>query len=133
VALGISAVFTALAGGLYGAYVGFIDPSTVLPLDLSVQIVMICIIGGIGTISGPVIGALVLVPLSEALRSNMLTEALINAGIVNAESPTGLVMKEHLSQAHMLIYGVLVVIVILYMPQGVLGFAKRLSARKARG
>jgi branched-chain amino acid transport system permease protein len=133
VALGISAVFTALAGGLYGAYVGFIDPSTVLPLDLSVQIVMICIIGGIGTISGPVIGALVLVPLSEALRSNMLTEALINAGIINAESPTGLFMKEHLSQAHMLIYGVLVVIVILYMPQGVLGFAKRLSARKARG
>ena len=131
VALGISAVFTALAGGLYAVYVGFIDPTTVLPLDLSVQIVMICIIGGIGTISGPVIGALVLVPLSEALRSNMLTDALINAGIVSAESPTGVFMKEHLSQAHMLIYGVLVVIVILYMPQGVVGFLKRLTARKA--
>ncbi len=131
VALGISAVFTALAGGLYGVYVGFIDPTTVFPLDLSVQIVMICIIGGIGTISGPVIGALVLVPLSEVLRSNMLTEALIKAGIVSAESPVGLFMKEHLSQAHMLIYGVLVVIVILYMPQGVVGFVKKLTARKA--
>jgi branched-chain amino acid transport system permease protein len=131
VALGISAVFTALAGGLYATYVGFIDPSTVLPLDLSVQIVMICIIGGIGTIWGPVIGALVLVPLSEALRSNMLTEALIKAGLLNAESPAGLFMKEHLSQAHMLIYGVLVVIVILYMPKGVLGFLSRFTSRKA--
>jgi len=131
IALGISAVFTALAGGLYGVYVGFIDPSTVLPLDLSVQIVMICLIGGIGTIFGPVIGALVLVPLSEALRSNMLTDALIKAGVVNAESPVGLFMKEHLSQAHMLIYGVLVVIVILYMPRGVLGFLSRFSKRKA--
>jgi branched-chain amino acid transport system permease protein len=131
VALGISAVFTALAGGLYGTYVGFIDPSTVLPLDLSVQIVMICIIGGIGTLWGPVIGALVLVPLSEALRSNMVTEWLIKGGVVDAESPTGLFMKEHLSQAHMLIYGVLVVIVILYMPRGVLGFVSRFKARKA--
>jgi branched-chain amino acid transport system permease protein len=131
IALGISAIFTALAGGLYGVYVGFIDPSTVLPLDLSVQIVMICLIGGIGTIFGPVIGALVLVPLSEALRSNLLTEWLIKAGIVDAESPAGLFMKEHLSQAHMLIYGVLVVIVILYMPRGVLGFLSRFSKRKA--
>ena len=131
VALGLSAVFTALAGGLYGVYVGFIDPSTVLALDLSVQIVMLCIIGGIGTIYGPVIGALVLVPLSEALRTNMLTDWLIKAGVVNAEAGAGLWMKEHLSQAHMLIYGVLVVITILYMPQGVLGFMKRLSARKA--
>ncbi len=131
IALGLSAIFTALAGGLYGTYVGFIDPSTVLPLDLSVQIVMICIIGGIGTISGPVIGALVLVPLSEALRSNMLTEWLIKAGVVDPESPTGLFMKEHLSQAHMLIYGVLVVIVILYMPKGILGFVSRFTTRKA--
>src|ERR1043166_7351249 len=82
-ALAISAVFTALAGSLYGVYVGFIDPSTVLALDLSVQIVMICIIGGVGTILGPVIGAVVLVPLSEALRSNVITDVLIKAGIVH--------------------------------------------------
>jgi branched-chain amino acid transport system permease protein len=130
IALGISAVFTAFAGGLYGVYVGFIDPTTVLALDLSVQIVMICIIGGIGTILGPVIGALVLVPLSEALRSNMLTDALVNAGIVAEESPLGTFLREHLSQAHVLIYGILVVIVILYMPQGVLGFVRKLATRK---
>lgn len=131
IALSISAVFTALAGGLYAVYVGFIDPGTVLALDLSVQIVMICIIGGIGTILGPVIGALVLVPLSEALRSNMLTDALINAGIVAEESAAGTFLREHLSQAHALIYGVLVVVAILYMPQGVLGFLRKLATRRA--
>jgi len=132
IALGFSAVFTALAGSIYGMYVGFIDPSTVLALDLSVQIVMICIIGGVGTIFGPVVGALVLVPLSEALRSNMITDALIKSGIVSEESPVGAFLKEHLAQAHVLIYGVLVVIVILFMPQGILGFVKTLTTRKVQ-
>ncbi len=131
-ALSISAVFTSLAGSVYAVYVGFIDPSTVLALDLSVQIVMICIIGGIGTILGPVIGALVLVPLSEALRSNLITDALIKAGIVKEESPVGAFLKEHLAHAHVLIYGILVVVVILFMPEGVLGFIKKLGARKAK-
>lgn len=131
-ALAISAVFTSLAGSVYGLYVGFIDPSTVLSLDLSVQIVTICIIGGIGTILGPVIGALVLVPLAEALRSNLITEALINAGIVNAESPVGVFLKENLAHAHVLIYGILVVVVVLFMPEGVLGFIKKLGTRKVR-
>jgi branched-chain amino acid transport system permease protein len=132
IALALSAVFTALAGSIYGMYVGFIDPSTVLALDLSVQIVMICIIGGVGTIFGPVVGALVLVPLSEALRSNMITDALIRAGIVSEESPIGAFLKEHLAHAHVLIYGVLVVIVILFMPEGVLGFVKKMTTRKAQ-
>jgi branched-chain amino acid transport system permease protein len=129
-ALSISAVFTSLAGSIYALYVGFIDPSTVLALDLSVQIVMICIIGGIGTILGPVIGALVLVPLSEALRSNLITDALIRSGIVSEASATGVFLKEHLSHAHVLIYGVLVVLVILFMPEGILGFIKKLGAKK---
>jgi len=132
IALAISAVFTAMAGSLYAVYVGFIDPTTVLALDLSVQIVMIGIIGGIGTIPGPVIGALVLVPLSEALRSNMITDALIKWGLVSEESGAGAFLKEHLSQAHVLIYGILVVIVILFMPQGVVGFLRKLTTRKGR-
>jgi branched-chain amino acid transport system permease protein len=132
IALALSAIFTALAGSIYGMYVGFIDPSTVLALDLSVQIVMICIIGGVGTIFGPVVGALVLVPLSEALRSNIITDALIRSGIVSEESPVGAFLKEHLAHAHVLIYGVLVVIVILFMPEGILGFAKKMTTRKVR-
>jgi len=124
-ALVISAIFTSLAGSLFAVYVGFIDPSTVLALDLSVQIVMIAIIGGIGTIAGPVVGAALLVPLSEALRSNAITDALINAHVVSAESKTGAFLKENLAHAHVLIYGILVVIVILFMPEGVLGFFRK--------
>ena len=130
-ALAISAIFTALAGTLYGLYVGFIDPATTLGLDISVQIVMTAIIGGIGTILGPVIGAALLVPLSEALRSNVITDALIKAGVVSADSKVGAFLKENLAHAHVLIYGILVVIVILFMPEGVLGFFRR-AARKRR-
>jgi branched-chain amino acid transport system permease protein len=130
VALAISAIFTSLAGSLYAVYVGFIDPSTVLALDLSVQIVMIAIIGGIGTILGPAIGAALLVPLSEALRSNAITDALIKAGLVHQESRVGAFLKENLAHAHVLIYGILVVIVILFMPEGVFGFVRRRLRRK---
>lgn len=130
IALAISAVFTALAGGLYAVYVGFIDPGTVLAIDQSIQIVVICIIGGVGTIFGPVVGAALLIPLSEALRSNAITEGLIRAGVVNSDSPVGSFLKENLAHAHVLIYGILLVVVILFMPEGVLGFFRRLARRK---
>jgi branched-chain amino acid transport system permease protein len=130
VALAISAALTSLAGSFYAIYIKFIDPTTVLALDLSVQIVLIAIIGGIGTIYGPVVGSLVLVPLAEALRSNVIAQGLINSGLVREDSGTGIFLKEHLAHAHVLIYGILVVVVILFMPEGVLGYFKKLSARK---
>lgn len=129
-ALVISAIFTSLAGSFYAIFVKFVDPSTVLPLDLSVQIVLISIIGGIGTIYGPVVGSLVLVPLSEALRSNVIAQGLINSGLVSEESGFGVFLKEHLAHAHVLIYGILVVVVILFMPDGVLGYFKKMAAAK---
>ena len=85
------------------------------------QIVLICIIGGIGTIFGPVIGALVLVPFSEALRSNMIAQASDQVRPGNGRFGLGFFLKENLSHAHVLIYGILVVIVILFMPDGVTG------------
>ncbi len=131
VALMISAFFTAFAGAIYALYVGFIDPQTALGLDISVQIVLTAIIGGIGTILGPVIGAALLVALSEALRSNMLTDALIGSGLVDAGSGIGQFLRDNLSHAHMLIYGVLVALTILFMPDGVLGAIKN-QVRKRR-
>ncbi len=130
IALVISAVLTSLAGSFYGIYVGFVDPPTVLGLDVSVQIMLICIIGGMGTLWGPVLGSLVLVPLSEALRSNLITEGLVKIGLVNAESKIGVFLKENLSHAHVLLYGVLVVLVILFMPDGLMGFVKKLASRR---
>jgi branched-chain amino acid transport system permease protein len=131
VALVISAVFTAWAGALYGLYVGFIDPQTAVGLDISVQIVLTAIIGGIGTILGPVVGAALLVALSEALRSNALTDLLVGVGVVSADSAVGHFLRDNLSHAHMLIYGILVALTILYMPDGVLGAVKN-AVRKRR-
>uniref|UniRef100_A0A831U4Z6 Branched-chain amino acid ABC transporter permease n=1 Tax=Geobacter metallireducens TaxID=28232 RepID=A0A831U4Z6_GEOME len=133
IALALSAVFTSIAGSFYGIYIGFIDPPTVLALDISVQIVLICIIGGIGTIWGPVVGALVLVPLSEALRSNLIAQGIFKLGLASEESGVGIFLKEHLAHAHALIYGILVVVVILFMQDGVLGWVRKLAMRKGRG
>jgi len=130
IALGISAFFTAWAGAFYGLYVGFVDPSTVQTVELSVSIVLICIIGGIGTIFGPVVGSLVLVPLAEALRSNLIADGLFALGL-SQTSRTGLFLKENLAHAHVLIYGILVVVVILFMPDGVLGFVKKVTRKRA--
>jgi len=132
IGLVISAVLTALAGSFYGIYVGFVDPPTVLGLDLSVQIMLICIIGGMGTLYGPVLGSLVLVPLSEALRSNMVTDLLVKSGLVSADSKVGIFLKENLAHAHVLLYGILVVLVILFMPEGLMGFLKGLTSRRRK-
>ncbi len=131
-ALAISVVFTSLAGAFYGVYVGFVDPATLLGTDVSIQFMLICIIGGIGTIGGPVVGALVLVPLSEALRSNLITDVLVGTGLVGETSRTGLFLREHLAHAHALVYGLLVIATILFMPDGVSGFARKLLARRRR-
>ena len=105
-ALGISAACTALAGSFAAFYVGFIEPQGVFGIDVSIQMVLTAIIGGIGTVAGPIFGALVLVVLSEMLRAS-------------------------LAQAHLLVYGVLVIVVILAMPEGIVGFVSQRLRRKA--
>jgi branched-chain amino acid transport system permease protein len=134
VALAISAAFTAAAGGFFAMFVKFIDPNIAFGLDVSVQIVLICIIGGIGTIIGPVLGAMVLVPLSEVLRN---PRGLAQLGLVSPDSPIVKFIESRLSNAHLLVYGVLVVLVILFAPDGVLGLLRgglaRLRKRLARG
>ena len=104
--LAISAACTALAGSFAAFYIGFIEPQGVFGIEVSIQMVLTCIIGGIGTVAGPVIGAVVVVLLSEALRAS-------------------------LSSAHLLVYGVLVIIVILTMPDGFVGFIAQRLRRKA--
>jgi branched-chain amino acid transport system permease protein len=129
VALAISAAFTAAAGGFFAMFVKFIDPNIAFGLDVSVQIVLICIIGGIGTILGPVVGAMVLVPLSEILRN---PRGLVQVGILSADSAVVRFIETYLSNAHLLVYGILVVAVILFAPEGVLGVIRRVAARSRR-
>jgi branched-chain amino acid transport system permease protein len=97
-ALMISAFFTSLGGTLYAQYILFIDPYDILNLSLSINIALVTIIGGMGTAIGPLIGSFFMIPLGEFLRG-----ALGGAfrGI------------------HLIIYGTILILVVIYMPQGV--------------
>jgi branched-chain amino acid transport system permease protein len=104
-ALAISASITALAGAFYANYFLFVEPTVVLPLILSVEIVLMAIVGGLGTVAGPVLGA-VLLKLSSEIFRNVF------------------------EQANLLIYGALLIAVILFMPDGLIGgFQKLLKSR----
>ncbi len=126
-ALLISAALTSVLGSLYGLYIRFIDTSAVLDLRLSIEIILTAIIGGVGTLWGPVVGAILLVPLAEALRSNLLGDVLIHAGLVSETSGVGVFLKENLAHAHVLVYGIITVLCILYLPKGLLGLFRRVN------
>ena len=64
----MSAGMTGVWGGFFAMYVGFIDPESMFSLTMSVQVVLGAILGGVGTLVGPWLGAAVLLPLSEGTR-----------------------------------------------------------------
>lgn len=68
-ALALSAAFTALAGSLYVIKTGFIDPDSAFGILVSVQMVIVAALGGAGTLLGPLVGALILVPLQTAANT----------------------------------------------------------------
>jgi len=104
-AMAISAGLTAIGGTLYAQYFLYLDPTHIISPDISFQFALICALGGLGTASGPVLGALVIVPLSELLRG-----ALSGAA----------------SGLHLVIYGTIVIAVVLYFPSGISGALARL-------
>ena len=68
--MALSAAMTAIGGTLFAQYFLYLDPTHVISPDISFQFALICAVGGLGTASGPVFGALIIVPLSElAARS----------------------------------------------------------------
>ncbi len=104
IAVAASAALTAMIGTFHAMYLTFIDPSSVFSLTTSIQIAMFALIGGIGTIFGPLVGALFLVPLSELARGWLGAQAL------------GL---------HGFVYGIVLVLVVLFMPNGIVGLTGR--------
>lgn len=103
-AMALSAALTALGGTFYAQYVFFIDPESVFPLSLSILICLIAVLGGVGTLWGPVVGAAVLVPLSEGTR------IYLGGG--------GKALD-------LLIYGGLIVIIAVLQPAGLVGLVRR--------
>src|SRR6516162_1923153 len=68
-AAALSAFFTAIGGGFYALFVSYIDPESVMGFQFSLLIALPAVLGGIGTLWGPSLGAAVLIPLTELTRS----------------------------------------------------------------
>ena len=105
-ALLASAALTALGGALYGSLYLFIVPDQVLSIDLSNEIAIVAMLGGAGTLAGPIVGSLVLETASE-------------------------LFKNVFQEAHLLIYGILLILVVLFLPEGIVGGVTSLFRRRA--
>ena len=68
-AAAISGFFTGLGGAIFAQYVGYIDPDSVLTANISILIALPAVLGGVGTLWGPLLGAVILIPTSELTRS----------------------------------------------------------------
>jgi len=104
----LSAALTAIGGTFYAQYVLFISPDKVFGADISIVIAVICIIGGRGTLWGPILGAALLLPAEDIARH-------VSGGMVGAD---------------MLLYGILLMLVIRVEPQGLLMILSRLFGGK---
>jgi len=68
-AAAISGALTGIGGAIFAQYVGYIDPDSVLAATISILIALPAVLGGVGTLWGPLLGAAVLIPVSEISRS----------------------------------------------------------------
>ena len=98
----ISAMMAALAGGLFGSWTRFVDPNSFILLE-SILLVCIVILGGLASIWGSLLGALAFVLLEEGLRF------------------LPFVPDEHVGQARQMTLGLMLVLLMLFRPQGLVG------------
>lgn len=107
IALIASAMLSAVGGTFYAQYYLYIDPTIAFGNTVSVSAITPCIIGGVGTVFGPIIGAAILEPVSE----------ITNAALSNFVG------------MNMVVYGLILVIVIMVMPKGVIGLVQQIRAK----
>ena len=103
IALAISAFFTSITGTFYAQYILFIDPSTLFSLGFSVELALFSIIGGLGTVTGPILGAFLLTPLDVFLRAWF---GGVSAGL------------------NFIVYGLVLMVAVKYFPMGIFGWVK---------
>ncbi|MGD8844134.1 MAG: branched-chain amino acid ABC transporter permease [Desulfobacteraceae bacterium] len=97
IAMAMSSFLTALAGTFYAQFTLYIHPKSIISLDLSFEIAFIALIGGRGSIAGPVLGALLLRPVSDFSR---------------------IYFGDTLPGMHLIIFGIVLILVMLYQPRG---------------
>jgi branched-chain amino acid transport system permease protein len=107
----VSAALTAAGGVLYAIYISFFEPHLIFNLELSVELALMAYIGGAGTILGPAVGAILLQLAGDAFRQ------------------WSAALGGNFQQANLLIYGILIIVVIRFAPEGLAGAAARLVSR----
>ena len=107
VTMALSGALTSVAGAFYVQYYLFIDPDLAFGSAVSIQAILPAVIGGVGTVWGPLVGAAILGPLSEA------TATLLR------NPPAFLSFLEGRGGLDVIIYGLLLIIIILLLPQGI--------------
>jgi len=105
IAIAISAFMTSLAGAFYANYIFYLHPNSLFGMSMSIELILRPIIGGLGTLFGPVIGSIILTPLSEISRAYFA--------------------KGGLEGLHLILYGVVAILVVLFMPKGIIVYVKR--------
>jgi branched-chain amino acid transport system permease protein len=113
-AIVVSAALTSACGSLWAQYVGFVDPSHVFSIDLSVRFALNSIIGGMGTALGPFLGSLLITSLETYLRATF-------SGV-----------EASFSGIYLIIYGVVLILIVRFAPEGLTGIAGRVRAWSAR-
>ncbi len=107
-AMGLSAFLTALCGAFFVQYNYRVDPPMVMSLDMSMKFVLITILGGSGSLFGPLLGAAILIPLQEYSRA-------IWGGLGGG--------------VDLMVFGLLIIIVVTRQPLGIVGLARQLRRR----
>ena len=115
----ISAAMCAFGGAIYGQYQMYIGPETIAGLGVSLNIVFAVIAGGLWVMLGPTVGAVFTQVLSEVLRVSIQG----SAGLQSVLGPAALALDT-------LIYGLLLILFIIYMPKGILGTLMERRAKK---
>jgi branched-chain amino acid transport system permease protein len=101
-AMAISAFLTALGGTFYAQYFAYIDPTIAFSPAISIQGLLPAIVGGAGTVVGPLLGSFVLTPISELTRAALRGRA----------------------GADIMLYGLVLILVISFLPQGLMGWRR---------
>jgi branched-chain amino acid transport system permease protein len=108
-AAAVSAFMTAIGGAFYAQYVSYIDPDSVMSFQFSLLMALPAVLGGIGTLWGPVLGAAILIPLTELTRIHL--------------GGTG-------RGIDLIIYGAVIIMIALARPEGLLSLFSRRPASK---
>lgn len=104
-AFSLSAVFVGVAGAIYASWVNYIEPPDVFDVLLAVKPMVMVLLGGLGTIFGPAMGAVILLTFEEMVWRNFLT-------------------------IHAAVLGLIIVVLVLFLPNGILSLLREWFPRK---